>query len=114
MALKSSRFTAGMKILLVSQMYPGPQDPDLGIFVANLERELAARGHEIARAVIDRRQGGRTRHLALAREARRTARRFRPDVVYAPFLAPAGLAGALATRAPLVVTAHRPGVRNAG
>ena len=44
-----------MRILLVSQMYPGPEDPDLGIFVANLERELTARGHEIARAVIDRR-----------------------------------------------------------
>ncbi len=103
-----------MKILLVSQMYPGPEDPDLGIFVANLERELAARGNEIARAVVDRRQGGRIRHLALAREARRTARRFRPDVVYAHFLVPAGLAAALATRAPLVVTAHGQDVRNVG
>ena len=28
-----------MKILLVSQMYPGPDDPDLGVFVAQLERE---------------------------------------------------------------------------
>src|SRR3990172_821792 len=103
MALKSSRFPARMKILLVSQMYPGPEDPDLGIFVANLERELTARGHEIARAVVDRRQGGRIRHLALAREARRTARRFRPDVVYAHFLVPAGLAAALATRPPLLL-----------
>jgi len=103
-----------MRILLVSQMYPGPEDPDLGIFVANLERELAARGHEIARAVVDRREGGHIRHLALAREARRTARRFRPDVVYAHFLVPAGLAAALATRAPLVVTAHGQDVRNVG
>src|SRR3970282_1989045 len=67
-----------------------------------------------ARAVIDRREGGRIRHLALAREARRTARRFRPDVVYAHFLVPAGLAGALATRAPLVVTAHGQDVCNVG
>ena len=37
--------STNMRILLVSQMYPGPEDPDLGIFVANLERELAARGH---------------------------------------------------------------------
>ncbi len=103
-----------MRILLVSQMYPGPEDPDLGVFVANVERELVARGHEIARAVVDRRQGGRIRHLALAREARRTARRFRPDVVYAHFLVPAGLAAALATRAPLVVTAHGQDVRNIG
>jgi glycosyltransferase involved in cell wall biosynthesis len=103
-----------MKILLVSQMYPGPDDPDLGVFVANLERELAARGHEIERAVVDRRAGGRRRHLELARDTIRTARRLRPDVVYAHFLAPAGLAAALASRAPLVVTAHGQDVRNVG
>jgi glycosyltransferase involved in cell wall biosynthesis len=92
-------------------MYPGPGDPDLGVFVAGLERELAARGHEIARAVVDRR-GGRGRHVALFRDAARTARRFRPDVAYAHFLVPAGLAAALATRAPLVVTAHGQDVAN--
>ncbi len=80
-------------------MYPGPDDPDLGIFVANLERELAARGHELERAVVDRRAGGKLRHLGLALDARRAARRFRPDVVYAHFLAPAGLIAALASRA---------------
>ena len=40
-------------------MYPGPSAPDLGTFVADLERALAARGHELARAVVDRR--GRAR-----------------------------------------------------
>lgn len=94
-------------------MYPGPADPDLGVFVANLERELAARGHEFERAVVNRREGGRTRHVGLARDAFRTARRFRPDVVYAHFLFPAGLAAALASRAPLVVTAHGQDVANA-
>jgi len=103
-----------MKILLVSQMYPGPDDPDLGVFVANLERELVARGHELERAVVDRRAGGRRRHLALARDARGAARRFRPDVVYAHFLVPAGLAAALGSRAPLVVTAHGQDVDNIG
>jgi glycosyltransferase involved in cell wall biosynthesis len=103
-----------MRILLVSQMYPGPDDPDLGVFVANLERELTARGHEIERAVVDRRTGGRGRHFALARDAIRTARRFRPDVVYAHFLAPAGLVAALSSGAPLVVTAHGQDVRNIG
>jgi glycosyltransferase involved in cell wall biosynthesis len=102
-----------VRILLVSQMYPGPDDPDLGVFVANLERELAARGHELERAVLDRRAGGRRRHLGLAREAFRAARRFRPDVVYAHFLVPAGLSAALVTRAPLVVTAHGQDVANA-
>lgn len=95
-------------------MYPGPRDPDLGIFVANLERELLARGHEIERAVVDTRNGGRRRHLALFRDARRVARSFRPDVAYAHFLVPAGLAAALATRAPLVVTAHGQDVANIG
>lgn len=103
-----------MRILLVSQMYPGPDDPDLGVFVATLERELAARGHEIGRAVVDRRDGGRARHLALARDAWRAARRLGPDVVYAHFLVPAGLAAAVASRAPLVVTAHGQDVRNVG
>lgn len=103
-----------MRILLVSQMYPGPADPDLGAFVADLERELAARGHELARAVVDRRAGGKARHLALARDTLATARRFRPDVVYAHFLAPAGLFAALGGGAPLVVTAHGQDVANVG
>ncbi|RDI75878.1 Glycosyltransferase [Gaiella occulta] len=101
-----------MRILLVSQMYPGPDAPDLGTFVAGLERELEGRGHEIARAVVSRR-GGRGRHVMLARDVARTARSFRPDVVYAHFLVPAGLLAALAGRAPLVVTAHGQDVANA-
>jgi glycosyltransferase involved in cell wall biosynthesis len=103
-----------VRILLVSQLYPGPSDPDLGVFVAQLERALAARGHEIERAVLDSRRGGRRRHLELARDARQAARRFRPDVVYAHFLFPTGLAAALASDAPLVVTAHGQDVRNVG
>jgi glycosyltransferase involved in cell wall biosynthesis len=95
-------------------MYPGPDDPDLGVFVASLERQLLARGHEIERAVVDRRAGGRARHLGLVRDARGAARRFRPEVVYAHFLVPAGLAAALATRVPLVVTAHGQDVANIG
>ena len=102
-----------MRILLVSQMYPGDADPDLGAFVADLERELVARGHDLDRAVVSRRVGGRWRHVVLARDTFRAARRFRPDVVYAHFLAPAGFFAALATRAPLVVTAHGQDVENA-
>ena len=101
-----------MRILLVSQMYPGPSAPTLGTFVADLESGLAARGHELARAVVDRR-GGHGRHLTLARDVVREARRFRPDVVYAHFLVPAGLLAALAGRAPAVLTAHGNDVANA-
>jgi glycosyltransferase involved in cell wall biosynthesis len=103
-----------LKILLVSQMYPGPDDPDLGVFVKQLADQLRARGHEIDRAVIDRREGGRARYLRLGRDALAAARRFRPDVVYAHFLVPTGLLGALVSRAPLVVTAHGRDVRNVG
>lgn len=95
-------------------MYPGPQDPDLGVFVAQVEGALAERGHEIERAVLDSRSGGKRRHLRLAAAIARVARRFRPDVVYAHFLVPTGLSAALATRAPLVVTAHGRDVRNIG
>ena len=95
-------------------MYPGPADPDLGTFVAQVERALADRGHEIESAVLDARSGGKRRHFRLAAETARAARRFHPDVVYAHFLVPTGLLAAMATRAPLVVTAHGRDVRNIG
>jgi glycosyltransferase involved in cell wall biosynthesis len=102
-----------LRILLVSQMYPGSEDPDFGVFVKGLEAALSERGHEIRRAVVDRRRGGKARYAALARDARRAARGFRPDVVYAHFLVPAGAVAALSSRAPLVVTAHGQDVANA-
>jgi glycosyltransferase involved in cell wall biosynthesis len=95
-------------------MYPGPEDPDLGVFVQQLERALTQRGHEIERAVLDRRGGGKGRYATLARRTLLAARSFRPDVVYAHFLVPTGLIAALAGRAPLVVTAHGRDVRNVG
>jgi glycosyltransferase involved in cell wall biosynthesis len=103
-----------MRILLVSQMYPGPTDPDLGVFVRGLEEQLVARGHQVERAVLDRRGGSKVKYLRLARATLAASRRFRPDVVYAHFLVPTGLIGALAGRAPLVVTAHGRDVRNVG
>ncbi len=100
-----------MRILLVSQMYPGTDAPDLGTFIAQLERELAGRGHDLDRAVLDTRAGGKLRYLTLAR---RTLAAPQPDVVYAHFLVPSGLLAALAGRVPLVVTAHGRDVRNIG
>ncbi len=103
-----------MRILLVSQMYPGPADPDLGVFVRGLEEQLAARGHEVERAVLNRRRRGKVKYLELARDTFAKARRFQPDVVYAHFLVPTGLIAALAGRSPFVVTAHGRDVRNVG
>ena len=99
-----------MRILLVSQMYPGPQDPDLGVFVRQTELALRDRGHELELAVLNRRGGGKRRYLELARRVRRAST---PDVVYAHFLVPTGLIASLVD-APLVVTAHGRDVRNVG
>ena len=63
-----------VRILLVSQMYPGPADPDLGVFVAQMERALRDRGHEIELAVLDRRGGGKRRFLELRAARSRAAR----------------------------------------
>lgn len=105
-----------MRILLVTQMWPGPSDPDLGVFVFDIARELRGLGHEVQVSAIDRRGGGPAKYASLTGAAVRAARRFRPDVVFAHFLFPAGAAGAAAAgaaRAPLVVMAHGTDVENA-
>ena len=99
-----------MRILVVSQMYPGPDDPDLGAFVAQQVKVLRERGHDVELAVLDRRAGGKRRFLELRRRVRAAAR---PEVVWAHFLVPAGLFAA-EVDAPLVVTAHGRDVRNIG
>jgi glycosyltransferase involved in cell wall biosynthesis len=91
-------------------MYPGPSDPDLGSFVAQLEHALRERGHEIELAVLDRRGDGKRRYLELRRRVRDAAPH---DVTWAHFLVPSG-ALALTAGGPLVVTAHGRDVRNIG
>lgn len=107
-----------MRILLVTQMWPTPAQPDEGSFLVPVARELEALGHEVEVAAISRRGGGpRTDYARLARDAAARARRRRPDVVFAHFLFPTGAAGALAAlaaRAPLVVMAHGQDVANLG
>src|SRR3954464_12116880 len=91
-------------------MYPGPDDPDLVSFVAQMEHALRERGHEVRLAVLDRRSGGKRRYLELRRRVR-AAEGY--DVIWAHFLVPSGL---LASKlpGPLVVTAHGRDVRNVG
>jgi glycosyltransferase involved in cell wall biosynthesis len=106
-----------VRILVVTQMWPSPEQPDLGSFLVPLTREIGALGHEVEVASISQRGGSRAKYLRLAREARSTARRFLPDVVFAHFLFPAGAAGVLAARAagaPAVVMAHGQDVANLG
>ena len=99
-----------MRILLVSQMYPGPFDPDLGAFVAQMEKALRERGHEVELAVLNHRAGGKRRFLELRRKVRAAGP---ADVVWAHFLVPAGLI-ASSRKEPLVVTAHGQDVANIG
>jgi len=103
-----------VRILFVSQMWPGPDDPDHGTFLVPLVDALRRRGHELDLAVLTSRAGGMRKYLRLLREARVTARRTKPDVVYAHYLVPTGLIADVASRAPLVVTAHGRDVRNVG
>jgi glycosyltransferase involved in cell wall biosynthesis len=106
-----------MRILIVSQMWPGSSDPDLGAFVATIAGELEVLGHAVDRAVIDHRGGSRLKYPRLCADAVAAARRTQPDVVFAHMLFPAGLAGvaaSLAGGAPLVVMAHGADVANLG
>ena len=73
-------------------------------------------GHEVQVSAIDRRGGRPVKYARLSGASVVAARRFRPDVVFAHFLFPAGAAGAaaaVAARVPLVVMAHGTDVENA-
>lgn len=106
-----------MRILLVTQMWPSEREPDLGSFLVPLVDEFRRTGHEVEVAALSRRGGPPTKYLQLRRDAIGAAKSFRPDVIFAHFLFPAGLAGAMAARAgdaPLVVMAHGQDVANLG
>jgi glycosyltransferase involved in cell wall biosynthesis len=107
--------SAAVRILLVTQMWPSAAEPDLGAFLLPLRRELVALGHEVEVAALSRRGGSPAKYARLTADAVRAARRWRPDVVFAHFLFPAGgagLAAARAARVPLVVMAHGTDVAN--
>lgn len=107
-----------LDILIVSQMYPGPGAPDLGVFVQGQERALRALGHRVDVVAVTRRGGGLRKHLGFAARVASAILRRRPQVVYAHFLAPAGVLAALVCRVlprtGLVVVAHGRDVRNVG
>ncbi|GIK78401.1 MAG: glycosyl transferase [Actinomycetes bacterium] len=106
-----------MRIELVTQMWPSRENPDLGSFLVPLTAELRRRGNEVEVAAISRRGGAPTKYGRLIASSVAVARRFRPDVVFAHFLFPAGAAGvaaSMAGRCPLVVMAHGTDVANLG
>jgi glycosyltransferase involved in cell wall biosynthesis len=106
-----------MRILLATQMWPSPRNPDLGSFLVPVVRELEALGHDVDVVSISERGGSRSKYARLVGAAVGAARRDRPDVVFAHFLFPTGAAGAvasLAARVPLVAMAHGQDVANLG
>jgi glycosyltransferase involved in cell wall biosynthesis len=106
-----------MRILCLTNMYPGPDAPDYGSFVRDMCDALAARGHEIRRATIDSRARGALRttgkYARLSKDAAADARW--AEVIYAHYLFPTGAIAAAvgrATRRPWVLTAHGGDVAN--
>ncbi len=106
-----------LRVLCLSNMWPGPADPDYGAFVADMCAALEACGMSVDPVVIDTRARGVARTPAkYASLGARAARRARDaDVIYAHFLFPTGGAAAAAARVariPYVLTAHGQDVRN--
>ncbi|MEQ9093992.1 MAG: glycosyltransferase, partial [Miltoncostaeaceae bacterium] len=108
---------APLKVLCVSNMWPGEGDPDFGSFVRDMCDALEGEDCEVDTAVIDRRGGGALRsvrkYLRLLADAVLQARG--ADVIYAHYLFPTGAIAALAGRlsgTPVVLTAHGQDVAN--
>lgn len=85
-----------MRVLAVTNMYPTPDDPGFGAFVADQMDWVARSGIDVAIEFIDGR-GDRSAYLRGLRQVRRRASRDRFDVVHAHY----GLVGFLASFQPL-------------
>jgi glycosyltransferase involved in cell wall biosynthesis len=94
----------GLRVLILTNMYPTPDEPHFGCFVKDQADDLRRLGVDVRVLAFD----GRTdkgRYILAARELRRACRRERFDVVHAHY----GLSGVLAaaqTGAPVVTTFH--------
>lgn len=106
-----------MRVLCLSNMYPGPDAPDYGAFVATMCDALERRGAEVERVAITTRARGPARTTAkyaglLGRAAGPTRR---ADVIYGHYLFPTGAIAATWGRmlhVPWVLTAHGRDVAN--
>jgi glycosyltransferase involved in cell wall biosynthesis len=106
-----------LRVMCLSNMYPGPDAPDYGAFIERMCDALEDQGANVDRVVIRTRSSGALRtpvkYAALAAHAVAAARH--ADVIWAHYLFPTGLIAALAgrvTRTPWVVTAHGGDVAN--
>ena len=105
-----------MKVLLLSNMWPSPARPSYGAYVAGLAGAVEALGHDVEMVATGVSGGGGIgtlrKYAELEWAARRAARRFTPDVVWAHYLVPTGSIARRLGR-PYVVTAHGSDVTNA-
>ncbi len=108
-----------MRILVVTQMWPSPERPELGAFVERQVQALERLGADVDVATIPPGPGGFRAPLKWARlfaAAREAARANRPDVIVGHFLFPGGEAARRAARVakvPYAVVAHGQDVVNA-
>jgi glycosyltransferase involved in cell wall biosynthesis len=94
----------GLCVLVITNMYPTPAEPDFGCFVRDQVDDLRALGVEVDVLAFDGRPR-RSRYLGAVRHLRRRLGRRRYDVVHAHY----GLTGAVAAsqmRTPVVTTFH--------
>ena len=105
-----------MKVLLLSNMWPSAARPTYGAYVATLAGAVEALGHDLEVVAATEHGGGGAgtlrKYAALEWAARRAARRFGPDVVWAHYVVPTGSIARRLGR-PYVVTAHGTDVANA-
>lgn len=106
-----------LRVMCLSNMYPGPGAPDYGAFIERMCDRMQAQGAQVDRVVITSRTSGRiatpAKYARLAADAVRRAGR--ADVIWAHYLFPTGFIAALAgrlRRTPWVVTAHGGDVAN--
>lgn len=106
-----------LRVMCLSNMYPGPGAPDYGAFIERMCDCMERRGAQVDRVVINSRTSGAIRtpakYARLAMHAVGDARDV--DVIWAHYLFPTGLIASLAgrtRRTPWVVTAHGGDVAN--
>ena len=96
-----------MRILAVTNIYPGPSHPALGTFVEQQIKGLREAGLDVEVLFIDRRQKGVSAYLGLGSRIRSRLRCFNADVVHVMY---GGVMAELATRTvrdrPIIVTFH--------
>src|SRR6266542_5069378 len=96
-----------MRILAVTNMYPGPQAPALGTFVEQQVRGLRRIGLDVNLMYVDRLQKGMRVYLGVPKQLRAQIDRCQPDVVHVMY---GGIMADQVTRTvrdrPTVVTFH--------